>query len=519
MKKVLIVISFLIFQNLIFLSQTNAQCMNLKVMHYNLLNFPNGSDICGANVAISNREDTLAKILQYVKPDILMVCELQTSAGADLILSDALNIGGVTTYKKANFVLNTDPGLRDLQNMFYYNSAKVELASQKVIVTSLRDINEYKVYVKDPTLGVLMDTTFIYFYECHLKAGSASGDISSRTTDCTTMRNYFNTLPATTNIVMGGDFNFYTNTEGGFQKLCHSGTNLLNDPTGQEGSWTSNITYASILTQSTRSTITTDCGATGGLDDRFDFLLPSTPIMGGTNRVKYIANSYDNIGHDGSGYNRSITDPANTSAEPFDIKRALLYMSDHIPVVLNLEVTCLTIMDFNLLKFSALRDKEKHFTQINWIMSDEQTIANYTVEKSFDGVNWSSIAKIQNSNRLEYKYIDAEPIESIAYYRLMAEELDKTTSYSKIVSVYPEEAPKVTIFPNPTKSSITLQNVPTTANLVQVFNDAGVLMRTIAVPEDHSDRLDISLEALPSGLFFVQIQSGTGVQTHKVTKY
>ena len=97
-----------------------------------------------------------------------------------------------------------------------------------------------------------MDTTFIYFYECHLKAGSASGDISSRTTDCTTMRNYFNTLPATTNIVMGGDFNFYTNTEGGFQKLCHSGTNLLNDPTGQEGSWTSNITYASILTQSTR---------------------------------------------------------------------------------------------------------------------------------------------------------------------------------------------------------------------------------------------------------------------------
>ena len=128
MKKVLIVISFLIFQNLIFLSQTNAQCMNLKVMHYNLLNFPNGSDICGANDAISNREDTLAKILQYVKPDILMVCELQTSAGADLILSDALNIGGVTTYKKANFVLNTDPGLRDLQNMFYYNSAKVELS-------------------------------------------------------------------------------------------------------------------------------------------------------------------------------------------------------------------------------------------------------------------------------------------------------------------------------------------------------------------------------------------------------
>jgi len=31
--------------------------------------------------------------------------------------------------------------------------------------------------------------------------------------------------------------------------------------------------------------------------------------------------------------------------------------------------------------------------------------------------------------------------------------------------------------------------------------------------------LDISLEALPSGLFFVQIQSATGVQTHKVTKY
>ena len=60
---------------MLFTVQANAQLTDtLKVMSYNLLNFPNVSP---------NRIDTLKGILDYVKPDILMVCELTSAAGGD----------------------------------------------------------------------------------------------------------------------------------------------------------------------------------------------------------------------------------------------------------------------------------------------------------------------------------------------------------------------------------------------------------------------------------------------------
>jgi len=92
-----------------------AQCSSankdtLTVMFYNLLNYPDGRNDCGGNLQIPTRTDSLKKILQYIKPDALMVCELQNSGGADRILDSALNVNGITYYAKATFVANQSGG-------------------------------------------------------------------------------------------------------------------------------------------------------------------------------------------------------------------------------------------------------------------------------------------------------------------------------------------------------------------------------------------------------------------------
>jgi hypothetical protein len=113
--------------------QANAQPIDtLKVMSYNLLNFPGTAP---------ERIDTLKGILNYVKPDILMVCELISAAGGDDILFNALNVGGVSSYEMAAF--SNGP---DSDNLVYYNSDKLGLKEQNVIPTALRDINEYVLY-------------------------------------------------------------------------------------------------------------------------------------------------------------------------------------------------------------------------------------------------------------------------------------------------------------------------------------------------------------------------------------
>ena len=307
----------------------------LTVVTYNLLNFPIGRNDCGGgNIQPANRVDTLKKIMKYMQPDILMVCELQNSAGADLILNSALNVDGETKYAKANFVLNSSSGATGLYNMFYYNSEKVTFYSQDVILTDLRDINEYVIYGKDPNLGSNKDTTFIDFYEAHLKAGSGASDKIRRSNEATSIRNYIDSKSAGRNNIIGGDFNFYTNTETAYQTLCYSGTYPFNDPISREGSWNNNFSFADVHSQSTRSSNQIECGATGGTDDRFDFLLVSDNVLSGVDRVNYVANSYSSLGNNGSTYNGNINDASNTSSVPSSILNALFYMSDHLPVVM-----------------------------------------------------------------------------------------------------------------------------------------------------------------------------------------
>jgi hypothetical protein len=312
----------------------------LKVMTYNLLNFPDGRNDCGsANTVIPARWDTLRKIVQYVQPDVLMVCELQNEAGADMILSNALNVFGQSNYARADFILNQSSGVTELNNMFFYNTDKMTLDEQSEVATDLRDIGKYTVFLHDPNLAVHNDTTWIDFYDAHLKAGSSATDIDRRSIECTDIRNHVDALPAERNAIIGGDFNFYDAAEAGYQTLL-GGTFPFNDPINMPGAWDSNAAFADIHTQTTRApgSDQMDCGATGGVDSRFDFLLASNPIINGTDNVQFVADSYDELGNDGNLFNKEINDPANASGVPDSTLTALKFMSDHLPVILELDV-------------------------------------------------------------------------------------------------------------------------------------------------------------------------------------
>lgn len=307
----------------------------LTVVTYNLLNFPNS--LVGCANYVSNREDTLKKIMKYINPDVLMVCELQDATGADLILNSVLNTDGVTKYAKANFVINTSSGDNTHNNMFYYNSDKITLYSQSEIQTDLRDASEYIIYGNDPNLASHNDTTFIDFYETHLKAGSATADSLRRVEEADSIMKYIDVKSSTRNNIIGGDFNFYTDQEEAYQILI-SGPNAFNDPVNREGSWNNNGAFADVHSQSTRAGVDYDCGSFGGTDDRFDFLLVSSNILSGANRVTFVPGSYSSLGNDGSVFNQDISDPSNTSGVPDSILSALYYMSDHLPVVMKVEV-------------------------------------------------------------------------------------------------------------------------------------------------------------------------------------
>lgn len=323
MRKGLVLLTFFVFSYRILFADT------LTLMQYNLMYYDKVYSDCNAtNNNVDAKDGYLRTILNYVKPDVLTVNEVNDAiASVERIKTNTLNYGGETRYKRANFSGSF------LVNMIYYNSEKLELKSQEAIPTSPRETNVYKLYLKTPGL-VNGDTVFLYHFVTHLKAGSYDSDAQQRAVAANSIMNYISSKNIKGNVILSGDMNLYSASEGAFVTFTTPvGSNNFRfyDPLNAIGNWHANYSYRYYHTQSTRTVANEGCFSTGGLDDRFDFILTSNDILTGISGIKFY--SYKTLGQDGNRYNGSITSPANTSI-PTDVANALYGMSDHLPVIL-----------------------------------------------------------------------------------------------------------------------------------------------------------------------------------------
>jgi len=325
------VIAFLIFSGL------HAQD-TVRVMHYNLLYYGVNNSFCNqTNNNLQLKNASLRKIIAHTQPDIFTVNEISSNATYhQMILDSILNINGETRFKRAAI---TNYSGTSIINDLFYDSWRFGIVKEYALLGGDRDINVYKLYYKSPELDWSTDTVFLTVFVGHLASGSDAASQAQRDVEAGIVMGHIATLPNPHNYLFQGDFNLYTSAEPCFQKLInHPNANIrLFDPINKVGSWSDNSTYAPYHTQSTHTS--TDCFVGGGMDDRFDFIMASLPVIMNTYRVKYLPGSYRAVGQDGEHFNKSLTDsPANTSA-PADVIQALYDMSDHLPVVLDLVIS------------------------------------------------------------------------------------------------------------------------------------------------------------------------------------
>ena len=337
----------------------------LKMMAYNVLRFPSDS--------LANHQDSIEVVLQYYQPDILMVCELKTEVGADLILNGALNENGIDHYARANFILNQSGANTELNNMLYYNSDKLALLEQNTILADTRDISEYILYYKNYTGP---DTIFFDLYVSHLKA--SSGDQIRRKRSIDSLCNYLANKPPNRNRFFAGDFNLYDANEPAYTTLLYNCPILFNDPIDEFGNWHNNSNFAGSHTQSTRQFNIGDEGVPGGLDDRFDFILVSEPVMTGSQRVEYVPDSYKAYGNTGACFNQSIIS-CSSNPLPSSVVSALYHGSDHLPVVMEVEVDNITSSVFSPamsmdLAFNLAPNPVHNQLNINFVEPLRQTV-------------------------------------------------------------------------------------------------------------------------------------------------
>jgi endonuclease/exonuclease/phosphatase family metal-dependent hydrolase len=368
-----------------------AQNDTIRVMAYNLLNFP--------DPVPAGRQDTLANIVDHVKPDLLMVCELKSSSGASMILNQSLNTGSIFRWRQADYQSNSSSGA-NLQNLVFYDGDKLALYEQDIIRTHVRDINRYTFFFRDPFLGGHMDTTWLDVYVLHLKAGQSTSDENDRSRMADSLVAEMNRRGPGRNILIGGDFNVYSSTEAAYETITDPyQSNFIKDPIGVAGNWSGNFIYAEQHTQSTRISSIFGDGSGGGMDDRFDFILCSNNMLSGSGRLSYLSGTYKAWGNNGECYNSSIQ-TCEPNPVPAAVRNSLFYMSDHLPVVMDLAVTYPI--------FNSISEPDP--TLINWTRSGDYLILDFPENQFEQWVIYSLQGQLleqgilsPNQNRIEIK--------------------------------------------------------------------------------------------------------------------
>ena len=335
-----------LFLFLVLFTTLNYGQTRIKAMMYNVLNYSDSE-------VSQNKTPFLSTILNEVNPDLLMVCEVVDEIGSDYLFENAI-IPFNEDFEKAPFEENQS-GSYSLQQMVYYNSNKLILEESRVITADTRDINQYTFKIN--TENAENNPVRMEVFVTHLKASTGTSNRQRRLNSIQSFVSYTNNIADDSYVLFAGDLNFYTSNEEGYQHLIDDRNpivmidpidrptpNFPDDGVDYYENYNStyfwnNSSFRDIHSQSTRTTnngLIDDSGSTGGLDDRFDFIMMSENFNMSTD-LYYINDSYQVIGNNGNCYNSFINNPNCSGGYSQTLRDALIEFSDHLPVVMEME--------------------------------------------------------------------------------------------------------------------------------------------------------------------------------------
>lgn len=152
-------------------------------------------------------------------------------------------------------------------------------------------------------------------------------------------------------------------------------------------------------------------------------------------------------------------------------------------------------------------------TMLEWVTSKEMKSQLFVVEKSMDGFTFEGIGEVsaagKSNDHKGYRFLDANPGDKVAYYRLRQIDTDGTSSYSEILELEKE---------TPNYFTITAMTNTTTSNWLEIGLESavsGIITYKVKnaddeVVIDNSQQLNTGLNSIafnltdePEGTYFL----------------
>jgi hypothetical protein len=212
-----------------------------------------------------------------------------------------------------------------------------------------------------------------------------------------------------------------------------------------------------------------------------------------------------------------------TSLLPGDtiINTASIYFDFNLPVQTNTEKTVVesSLLPVKLRAFTASRNGNQN--EIEWSIATEINIAEFEVERSTTGRDFSKIGTIKAAGKSDYRLSDVLPLKAINYYRLKMVDKDGTFEYGPVKSVNNRGSFDVSVYPNPVRNnlSVKISSDQRTDITIKITGVDGRLFQTIpySAPAGSSVK-NINVNNLQKATYFLLISSGneqTGIEFQK----
>lgn len=167
--------------------------------------------------------------------------------------------------------------------------------------------------------------------------------------------------------------------------------------------------------------------------------------------------------------------------------------------------------------FTAIHATRQHNgeVEVQWTVANETNIMDYQVQRSQDGVQFSTIATVASDNGKVYEETDHESLSTVSFYKILARGPGDKLYPSLMVKVaeIPSEATSY-IFPNPVENKMLMLNPGKRLEgkyIISLLNPAGqtVFESGIAIGSGIS-RLPVSIKGVSAGLYQVVLTNNEG---------
>ena len=159
---------------------------------------------------------------------------------------------------------------------------------------------------------------------------------------------------------------------------------------------------------------------------------------------------------------------------------------------------------------------------LEWTTLSEKDNDYFEIERSIDGENFVTLGRVAGAGnstaKIDYNFVDNEPVQGRAYYRLSQVDYDGTRSFAdRLVSVAYTAGSDIslTIVPNPTRGQFNVRITGATNGVAKLLTQSGKPIRIVDI-RNLTESIDIS--DLPNGIYILQYQTGENVVHERIIK-